>query len=106
MSTSNGAHSEMIVISADSHMAEPPDLWEKNLPPSSVTLRLSSPMSDSMSPISISVPVAGILRSVWWTWPMTESVPRFSSHTRLLCVARPGRGVAGSLHPRLQRLDD
>jgi len=32
MSTSNGAHSEMIVISADSHMAEPPDLWEKNLP--------------------------------------------------------------------------
>jgi predicted TIM-barrel fold metal-dependent hydrolase len=32
MSTTNGAQTDMIVISADSHMAEPPDLWEKNLP--------------------------------------------------------------------------
>ena len=32
MSSTNGKLADMLVISSDSHMAEPPDLWEKNLP--------------------------------------------------------------------------
>ena len=64
-------------ISADSHMTEPPDLWEKRLPPALRTaprvFRIATP------PVATSALAVGTRMSGSRTWHMMASVQKCST---------------------------
>src|SRR5213593_4666959 len=87
-------------ISADSHMTEPPDLWEKRLPPA---LRDRAPRFPNRGDAGGNVRVGG--------WDPCERLKDQAYDSVSAEVLYPTRGTVawvtrGSVLPRLQRLAD